>query len=429
MDELKGQPNANEASEMQPAEMDASVAPAQSSASGLNRDVLQAAPVTSDLPVPVPLAAGSPPRRWSVLGAAAMVAMGAVLGAAGGTWVTYQSLQKKVSHTAPLSWQTSQATPVVFNGDMNVAEVYKKSAPGVVEIRADKGRSSGSGFIFDGRGYILTNFHVVGQNKQVKVMLDDQTVLDGTVLGADPSNDLAVVRVESGGRALPVLPLGDSDTVEPGEPAIAIGFPLGEGKSITAGIISGKNRDSESPTGWPQLGLIQTDAALNPGNSGGPLLNAAGEVVGINAQAVSKGFGGIGLAVPINTAKRLIPDMIAGKTVEHAWLGISGGNLTEQIAQEYGLSVSKGVIVEAVVENSPAEAAGLRGVTRQYNNREIIGDVIVAVDGNPIANITQISAHLQTMRPGNTMTLAVLRDGSEIQINITLQPRPATTGR
>lgn len=378
---------------------------------------------------------GAPARRPGALAMAALVALGAVLGAAGGTAATYRALQSelRLARTgAAAGVPVIQGQPVVFSGEVNVAQIYKQAAPAVVEIRAPstdgENGSSGTGFIFDGRGYILTNYHVVAGRKQVQVILDDDTVMKGNVLGADPSNDLAVVSIDPRGRTLPVLPLGNSDAVQPGEPAIAIGFPLGEGKSVTAGIISGKNRSSDSPAGWRQVGLIQTDAALNPGNSGGPLLNAAGQVIGVNAQALSRGFGGIGLAVPINTARRLIPDMISGVTIQHPWLGISGRALTEEVEVNSGLPVTSGVVVMEVVPNSPAEAAGLRGATRTYDET-ILGDIILAIDDQQVGSVEQLTAYLQTRRPGDTVTLTIVRDGQRMNLPVTLKARPATNRR
>lgn len=393
-----------------------------------------AAEAVATAPAAAPAAPAAPPgRRWGALGAAALVALGAVLGAIGGTAATYRALQDELRRAPAPVGESVQGKPVVFSGEVNVAQIYKKVSPAVVEIRSADGPGSrggsGTGFIFDGRGYILTNFHVVDTNTNVVVILDDGTRLSGKVLGSDPSNDLAVVAVEPKGRTLPVLPLGDSDAVEPGEPAIAIGFPLGEGKSVTAGIVSGKNRTSDAPSGWMQLGMIQTDAALNPGNSGGPLLNAAGQVIGVNAQAVSRGFGGIGLAVPINTAKRLIPDMIAGSTVQHPWLGISGLPLTAQLAEQHKLSISRGVVVVEIVEGSPAQAGGLKGATVLYNNDMVLGDIITAMDGRPVTSVEELSGYLQTRRPNDRVTLTVLRDGSPAQVEVVLKARPSQNRR
>lgn len=397
-----------------------------------------AAPVTSALapdppPVALTTAMAAPARRWGALGVAALVALGAVLGGAAGTAMTYRALQGEIRRAAGLRVTGEPVVagrPIVFSGEVNVARIYKQAAPAVVEIRSVGSRrgttSSGTGFIFDGRGYILTNYHVVDGASSVRVILEDGTELAGKVLGSDPSNDLAVVSVDPRGRTLPVLPLGDSDAVEPGEPAIAIGFPLGEGKSVTAGIVSGKNRASDSPAGWRQVGMIQTDAALNPGNSGGPLLNAAGQVIGINAQAVSRGFGGIGLAVPINTARRLLPDMIAGVTVQHPWLGISGGALSAQAAETYRLPVSKGIVVNEVMANSPAQAAGLQGMTQTYSGDAVPGDIITAVDGRPVASVEELSEYLMTRRPGDRVVLTVWRSGKEVTLTVTLQARPAS---
>lgn len=399
-------------------------------------------PAEGSVPQPasaaVPVEGAAPPRRLGALAAAGLLALGAALGGALGTAVTYGALRGRAAAVAgPMAAAPGSGAgvsaggavagrAVALTGDVDVAAIYRQAAPAVVEIIAPGSRrspgSTGTGFIFDGRGYILTNFHVVDGAQRVKVQLDDGTVLDGTVLGTDPGNDLAVVQVNPQGRTLPVLPLGDSDAVQPGEPAIAIGYPLGS-KSVTAGVVSGKNRSAESPSGWQQLGMIQTDAALNPGNSGGPLLNARGEVIGVNAQVAGR-YGGIGLAVPINTAKRLLPDLMAGRKVQHPWLGISGAALTAQLAEEHRLPVTRGVVIYEVVPGSPAAAAGLKGGTRTYEGDIIPADIILAVDGRPVGSVEELAAYLQTRRPGDTVQLTVLREGKEVQVPVTLQARP-----
>ena len=219
----------------------------------------------------------------------------------------------------------------------------------------------GSGFLIDNQGHILTNNHVVDGATTVQVTLTNGNTVNGKVLGTDPVDDLAVVSVDPSAVAgITPLQLGDSSLVVPGQMAIAIGNPLGYTDSITVGVISGLNRSIFS--GSNLRGMLQTDAAINPGNSGGPLLDDQGMVIGINtaAEIGATGADGMGFAIPSNLAAKLLPDLIAGKTVTRPWLGISGTALTQATASTLGLSVNKGVYVVSVVANSPAEKAGLK---------------------------------------------------------------------
>ncbi|MCG0238646.1 MAG: trypsin-like peptidase domain-containing protein [Firmicutes bacterium] len=384
-------------------------------------------------------AAPAPSRRRSsrALAAAALVALGAVLGAAGGTFATWKVLQGRLSLPAPASTllPSSLLRPVVLAGqEVDLPALYERVAPGVVRIDSDDG--NGTGFVVDAlRGHILTNYHVVKGQKTVEVLVDDRIRLQGRVLGTDPSTDLALVAVDPKAAPLVALPLGDSDRVRPGDLAIAIGYPLGTGKSITAGIISGVGRTGQAPTGRGLLNLIQTDAAINPGNSGGPLLNAAGEVIGINTQILSpvRGFTGIGFAVPINTAKQVLPELAEGRDVQRPWLGISGEAVSAvvhqfpEVAQE--IQAKEGVLVWDVYPNSPAEKAGLRPTTQTRYGRVVPGDVILAVDGRPVRTIQDILAYLDTKKPGDTVTLQVDRGGRQLELKLTLEPWPVNPDR
>lgn len=389
-----------------------------------------AAPAAQPSAPPGPVQPSAPPaggRRRSWLAGVALVATGALVGAAVGTAATLYALRD----AAPPAWQVdaSHTAPITAahpaNGSLDAAALYAAVAPGVVKIERQNGE--GTGFIIDGRGYILTNYHVVGKAKEVAVLLDDGARVTGRVQGADPSLDLAVVKIDPAGHAIRVLPLGDSDRVRPGEPVVALGFPLSRGKSISAGIVSGLGRVSEAPNERVLSNLIQTDAAINPGNSGGPLINAQGQVIGVNTQIASpvNGFTGIGFAVPINAAKAVLDDMVAGRKVEHPWLGIVAGPLTREVAEQMGLQVTEGILVTDVLPNSPAAAAGLRAVARTYSGRHIAGDVITAVDGRPVRNVApDLTGYLDTRKVGDQVTLTVIRDGEEIQVPVTLAAWP-----
>jgi len=317
-----------------------------------------------------------------------------------------------------------------------VTEVYNRVAPAVVKIEVARvtggffgpqsEEGTGSGVIVDGRGYILTNYHVVRGARRVKVTLADGATVDGTVAGTDPGNDLAVVKIDPAGHDVAVAVLGDSDRVQVGELAIAIGNPFGLDRTVTVGIISGKDRQMTGVTGRTIRGLLQTDAAINPGNSGGPLLNARGEVIGINTAIESpiRGSVGIGFAIPVNTARRVLPALVSGQQVEHPWLGIAGTAITPELADRLGLGSRSGVLVTEVFDGSPAERAGLRPVSVTQSGRTLAGDIITAVDGRPVKSVDDISRYLETKRPGDEVTLTVLREGATLQLKVVLAAWP-----
>ena len=323
------------------------------------------------------------------------------------------------------------------------SDIYQHLRPSVVEItstangRFGQSEGSGSGVIIDPKGLILTNYHVVSGADTIEVTLADGSTLPATTVGNDPANDLAVIRITPPDSGLTAAPLGDSDKVKVGDAAFAIGNPFGLEATFTEGVISAVGRTYSPGTGTRDLrNMIQTDAAVNPGNSGGPLLDCHGEVVGVNTllenptgQSVNVG---IAFAVSINTAKNSLNDMLAGNTVSHPWLGIRGRELTPALAQQLNLSVSQGVYVVTVAQNSPAEAAGLRPAVQSENQLPSDnslppgGDVILAVDGNPVTNVDQLATYLDSQkRAGDTVTLTVLRDGNEMTVQATLAEWPS----
>lgn len=370
---------------------------------------------------PAPAAGRDRARRTLV--AAAWVALGALVGAIAGTAATLAWIGPARYRPVPLP-PPVPARPVVYSGQVDVVQIYKQAAPAVVQILTPTG--TGSGFIFDPAGYILTNNHVVEGARRVRVLLDDGRDVPGRVLGVDPGNDVAVVAIEAGPAPLPTLPLGDSDSVQPGEPAIAIGFPLDEGKSVTAGIISGTGRVSERVNDWTLSGLIQTDAAINPGNSGGPLLNAAGQVIGINTLIASpvRGFTGIGFAVPVNAVRAVLPDLLAGRRVEHPWLGIGGIPVNPELAEEVGLPVTSGILVQKVYPGTAAEEAGLRPAVQRPGGEWVGGDVITAIDGRALRDVAQLQSYLASRRVGDRVRLTVRRGDQTLTVEATLTARP-----
>ncbi|MCR4393737.1 MAG: trypsin-like peptidase domain-containing protein [Dehalococcoidales bacterium] len=330
-----------------------------------------------------------------------------------------------------LSPRNVSAAPVLYNED-TVASIYENASPAVFQINVTQTRAGisgtfkqngqGTGFLIDKDGHILTNNHVVKGASSVYVVIDGDEV-EAKVLGTDPTHDLAVIRIDPTRVAgINPLQLGDSDAVKPGQMAIAIGNPYGLDDTITVGVISGLNRNIGGMTG-----MIQTDATLNPGNSGGPLLNVNGQVIGINT-AIESPFTGatnIGFAVPSNIAKAALPDLLAGKQVERPWIGISGRAITQSLATDLGLPINKGVYVVTVVPDSPADEAGLKGSgTDSSGKLDSDGDIITAVDGKPVASVEDISAYLNTKKVGDVIRLTIIRSGQSMEVDVTLSARP-----
>lgn len=276
-------------------------------------------------------------------------------------------------------------------------------------------RGQGSGFIIDKNGVILTNAHVVDRADKVTVTLKDGRTFAGKVQGVDEVTDLAVVKIDSKGKILPVAPLGDSSSVQVGDWAIAVGNPLGLDNTVTLGIVSTLKRPSVE-VGVPdkRLDFIQTDAAINPGNSGGPLLNSSGEVIGINT-AIRAGAMGIGFAIPINKAKQISSQLAQGKTVDHPYIGIQMVTLTPQLAKENNSDPNSpitvpevsGVLVISILPNTPAAQSGLRR-----------GDVIVEIDGQPVTNATILQNVVESSQLGQTLQLLVRRGEQTQKISI-----------
>lgn len=328
----------------------------------------------------------------------------------------------------------SAAAPVLYD-EQTLTSLYDSASPAVVQINVTQpgtgiyGRSlqegQGSGFLVDPAGYILTNNHVVDGATSVQVLFKDGQTVDATVIGKDAVDDVALIKVDpSAISGLAPLQLGDSSTVKPGQMAVAIGSPYGLINSITVGIISGVNRSLE---GSGLTGLLQTDASINPGNSGGPLLDSNGKVIGINT-AVESVASGIGFAVPSNTASKVLPDLKAGKQVIRPWLGISGVQLTQTLAQKLNISVTQGVYVVTVTAGSPAEKAGLKGSGIDSSGAPAAGgDVITAVDGKAVATVNDLSTYFNTKKGGDNVVLKVWRSGTSTDITVTLGAWPAQT--
>ena len=300
------------------------------------------------------------------------------------------------------------------------------------------GTAAGSGIVIDEQGTILTNNHVVADATNLEVTFSDNTTASAQVVRTDPGSDLAVIRADVSGQKLTAASLGDSDAIQVGDPVLAIGDPFQLEGTLTEGIVSATGRTfSEGQGTRPIRNMIQTDAAVNPGNSGGPLIDCHGEVIGINT-ALENPTGqdvnvGIAFAVPINTAKRSLSDMEAGQTVSHPWLGIAGEDVTPALASDLSLSVQSGAHITLVSAGSPAQRAGLKGAfssesqaARSGSQPLSGGDVIVAVDGHDISSVDELASYLDTQKKvGDTVTLKVIRDRQEMTLDATLAEWPS----
>ena len=331
--------------------------------------------------------------------------------------------------------------------EAQVVEVYETAGPAVVNITTlviaydffmrpiPQEGGTGSGFIYDMEGHIVTNYHVVESAEELSVTLADGEVYPAEIVGVDPSNDLAVVRVEADDLPQPVV-LGDSDSLRVGEFVVAIGNPFGQAGTLTVGVISALGRIIESPDGRFIGEAIQTDAAINPGNSGGPLLDLQGRAIGVNSQIISssRSSAGIGFAVPSNTVRRVVPQLIAQGRYPHPWLGVGPVDLTSERAQvlrqaEMEVPVDEGLIVLEVAPSGPADRAGIRGpeqVVQVENARIPIGmDIIVAVNGEPVTDFQELTVYLETeTQVGDTVEVTIIRDGEEQNVQVTLAERP-----
>jgi S1-C subfamily serine protease len=333
---------------------------------------------------------------------------------------------------------------------LSVNRIYQKDAPGVAFIQAETaprptspfnpfgggggGTATGSGFVIDTAGHILTNAHVVDGADKIQVTLggQDSQPLDAQVVGKDTSTDVAVLKIDAPADQLHPVQLGDSSDVRVGDPVVAIGNPFGLDRTATSGIVSALQREISAPNGFTIRNVIQTDAPINPGNSGGPLLNSAGQVIGITSQIESPNGGGnvgIGFAVPINTVREVARQLIDNGQVQHAFLGISGTDLTPQIVDVLNLSVKQGALVQSVVPGSPADDAGIKAgsadVTIDGQQLRAGGDVITAVDGNPVKTMDDVVSAVDAKQPGDKVELTLNHGGSERTVTVTLANRPA----
>ena len=330
-------------------------------------------------------------------------------------------------------------------GPLSIRDIYKLDAPGVVQVTTTQKvklpqtdwfgnpfglpdtevqRSLGSGFVIDKAGYIVTNYHVVGNAQSVHVSFSNNDSMKAEVIGRDPATDVALLKVEASSRALKPLPLGDSDGIHVGDQVAAIGNPLGLDRSITLGIVSALHRSLTSPEGTPIDRVIQTDAALNHGNSGGPLLNAEGQVVGVSS-AISTGDTGaegnigIGFAIPINTVRDVVAELKAQGHVDHPYLGVVTRPVSATMARIFNLPVQKGLLVESVAAGSGADRAGLHGGTDQVvvegESYQLGGDVITKADGMAVTTMERLREIISQHKPGDSLSVVFYRTGTSTQ--------------
>ena len=325
----------------------------------------------------------------------------------------------------------------IKSAELSLIEIFEQTEESVVQVnvRTTDGRNNpgnmGSGFVYSEDGYIITNNHVVDDAGIVNITFLDGESYTAKIIGTDPDLDLAVLKVEMESRYIQPIPIGDSSQLKVGEQITAIGNPFGLSGSMTSGIISLMGRLLPQDSGYSIPDVIQTDAAINPGNSGGPLLNMKGEVVGINTaiQSATGEFTGVGFAVPSNTVKKVIPVLIKDGIFYHPWMGISGSDVDPELAEVRGLNSSKGFLVATVIEGSPAEEAGLLGITntKEIDGREypLDGDIILKIDDKVVRKISDILIHLQREKSvGDEMIMTINRDGTIFDVTLVLGERP-----
>jgi S1-C subfamily serine protease len=345
--------------------------------------------------------------------------------------------------------QQSLARPVADAGGDNegltVTEIYDRDGPGVVFIQAevgsqvespfglpddDSGVATGSGFVLDKEGYILTNAHVVEGAEEAGVRFTEESQLvEAKVVGSDLSTDLAVLKIDPDeAPKLRPLALGDSSKLLVGDPVIAIGNPFGYSRTVTTGIVSALQRQISAPNNFAIDDVIQTDASINPGNSGGPLIDARGQVVGITSQIATGGANGsvgIGFAVPVNTAKKIVPQLKENGKVERAYLGVTTTTVTEPLAEDLNLPVEEGALVQDVVDDGPADDAGLRsGRTEIGQGLRVGGDIIVEVDGQAVARNSDVADAILDNEPGDEIEIEFFRGDDRRSVRVELGSRP-----
>jgi len=392
-----------------------------------------------------PLALGAGLVAAAVLGGAVALGAAAGLGTLSKSTTTVRELQPLPATASPTAFQSGKA--------LSVSQIYRRAAPGVVQVTATQvvktpavnpffgfsvpqsqsQQALGSGFVIDKAGHIVTNYHVIEGARSVRVSFSDNESVKAQIVGSDPSTDVAVLKVDAHALALSPLPLGNSDAVHVGDPVVAIGNPFGLDRTVTAGIVSALQRVIQAPAQQYSIDhVIQTDAALNKGNSGGPLLDARGNVIGVNSQIQSSDGGnvGVGFAVPINTVRTVAAQIVKTGHAEHAFLGITGQAVTPSIAKLFRLPASQGVLVASVQPGSAAAKAGLRAGTQKVladgESYPLGGDLLVSADGVPLDSVERLHDVISSKKPGDKVSLEIWRGSSKTSLDVKLgrQPTP-----
>jgi putative serine protease PepD len=367
-----------------------------------------------------------------------VVAVGAVAllgGLDGGTTVMTETVDAQASPSTPGAGRS-----------LTINEIYERAASGVVQITSTSAgfttgpsgtpaQARGSGFVVDKAGHVVTNYHVVESADEINVSFSNRDTVEADLVGVDPSTDLALLRVDARSSALTPLSLGNSDRVRVGDEVVAIGNPFGLDRTVTFGIVSGLQREIRAPNTFAIDQVIQTDAPINQGNSGGPLLSMRGQVIGVNTQIrtadIGSGNVGIGFAVPSNTVKDVVAQLLRTGRVDHAYLGISGQPVTADLADDYNLPVDAGVLVEDVRVGTGAEKAGLRGGRTQVvvagDTYILGGDIIVSFDGKPTSSVAELRAALAAHKPGEEVELEIFRDARKMTVKVALGRQPASS--
>src|SRR5215470_9086711 len=385
-------------------------------------------------------------KGTTALRAAAVIAM-LILAAywAGARWGPRQPLRVEavppLPRDAAKNASFAERDAALSSDEVLNVKVYRQTSPAVANILTKATEydfwmdpvpveGAGSGFVIDTKGYILTNFHVVQGAQSIEVVLGDQSRYAAKFIGADQRNDVALLKVEPKGKPLLALPLGDSAALQVGQKVLAIGNPFGFQSTLTTGVVSALGRTVQTSQTTFIDQAIQTDAAINRGNSGGPLINSHGEVIGINSAIYTPSgtTAGIGFAIPINTAKRIAHDLITDGRVHQAFLGVETIPINESFAEALGLPAQEGLLVQATTRGGPAAEAGIRGGDRlaQAGMRRfyIGGDVITAIDGQKVANSLDVNLILNKKRPGDEVTVTLYRGGKKMDVKAKLSERP-----
>ncbi len=386
-----------------------------------------------------PERSASPWRRIGTLAIPAIVGAGVALGVVGAT-VGFGGDTTIIRESSPGITATPATSAAVAEAEddgpadaLSVSEIVRRESPAVVLIEAGdaNGRGGlGSGFLIDRDGHVLTNAHVVEDSDTTTVTFSDGTERTARILGVDTSTDLAVLKIPQVPEGIQPVRLGSSGALVVGQDVVAIGNPYGLERTATTGIVSALERTIEAPNGFAIQNAIQTDAAINQGNSGGPLFDRAGRVIGMNTQIASQNGGnvGLGFAVPIDTIAPIARSVIEDGTPKHAWIGITGRELTPALAGKLGLEGRRGVLVAEVADGGAAKAAGI--VAARDGDAEVPrgADLIIAVNGTPVEDMADVSRAVASRTVGERISVTVLRDGEERTVQMTLRDRPAGVG-